>query len=64
MAVGWVIEFEVNGILKNHRADSLGTAFQQDSLSVKINYQETTEQSLCGMIDYIPVIKVTSIEEN
>ena len=61
---GWVLEFEDNGEMKNYRADSLATEFQQDSLNVSITYQETSLKSLCGMISFIPVIKIVTIENN
>lgn len=59
---GWVLQFEVNGDLKNHRADTLGNDFLQHELAVKIQFHDTTEESLCGLIDMIPVIEIVSIE--
>lgn len=59
---GWVIQFETDGSLMNHRADTLSTDFQQNDLQVKIEYKETLEQSVCGLIDMIPVIELLSIE--
>ena len=59
---GWVIQFEVNGNLENHRADSLSTDFQQNDLQVNIEYKETTEESVCGLAGMIPIIELLSIE--
>ena len=59
---GWVIQFDVNGTLQDHRADALSTNFQQDGLDIKIEYNETADQSVCGLIDMIPVIEIVSIE--
>ncbi len=59
---GWVVQFEVDGVLTDHRADSLDSNFQQNELDVIIEYQETTEESVCGLINMIPVIELVSIE--
>lgn len=59
---GWVVQFEVNGVLKDHRADSLPSNFQQNDLDVKIEYIETIEESVCGLIEMIPIIELVSIE--
>ncbi|MFK7772114.1 MAG: Kazal-type serine protease inhibitor [Saprospiraceae bacterium] len=59
---GWVVQFEVDGTLENHRADSLPTNFLQHDLEVTIEYQPTTEESICGLIDMIPVIELVNIE--
>ena len=60
---GWVLQFEVDGDLTNHRADSLSTDFQQNDLQVKIEYKTTFEQSVCGLAGMIPIIELLSIEE-
>lgn len=59
---GWVIQFDVDGTLENHRADSLATNFLQNDLEVTIEYHTTTEESICGLIDMIPVIELVNIE--
>ncbi|MFK8004808.1 MAG: Kazal-type serine protease inhibitor [Saprospiraceae bacterium] len=59
---GWVVQFEVDGNLENHRADTLPANFQQNDLEVTIEYHTTTEKSVCGMIDMIPVIELVNIE--
>jgi len=59
---GWVIQFEVDGNLENHRADSLSTNFLQNDLEVKIEYKTTIEESVCGLAGMIPIIEIISIE--
>ena len=60
---GWVVQFEVDGVLTDHRADSLPANFQQNELDVKIEYQPTTEESVCGLSpDMIPIIELVNIE--
>jgi hypothetical protein len=59
---GWVVQFEIDGMLQDHRADSLATSFQQNNLEVKIEYLETTEESVCGLIEMISIIELVSIE--
>jgi len=59
---GWVVQFEVDGNLTNHRADELASDFLQNDLDVKIKYIETTEESICGLVDMIPIIEIVSIE--
>jgi len=59
---GWVVQFDVNGITQNHRADSLPADFEQNELEVKIEYNETDEDSVCGLGGTIPIIELVSIE--
>lgn len=59
---GWVVQFEVDGNLENHRADALPTNFQQNDLEVSIEYKPTTDESTCGLGDMIPIIELISIE--
>ncbi len=59
---GWVLQFEVDGNIEIHRADSLSTDFQQNDLEVKIEYKNTTEESICGLGGMIPIIELISIE--
>ena len=61
---GWVLAFEVDGTMKNHRPDQLPDDKKVHELEVKLVYQNTLNQDICGFSpDMIPIIEVVSVEE-
>jgi len=60
---GWVIEFEVEGELENHRPDTLAEEHQLANLQIELTYKPTLQNSQCGLIETIPVIEVIEVLE-
>ena len=60
---GWLLEFEVDGVVKNHHANDLPTSFEQDQLEVKISYRPTLLEYSCGLLPTVyPEIDLVTIE--
>ena len=57
---GWLVKIDDT---HTYHPDVLNTAFQQDQLPVKINYELTTDTFICGIAGLqIPVIHVRDIK--
>ena len=60
---GWVIELLFSDVIVGYRPDKLAEEFKVDGLEVTVEYKQTLEQSPCGKLQTIPVIKIFSIQE-
>ncbi len=61
---GWVLQFEVDGTVKDHHVNDFPTAFLQNQLDVKITYKPTLETFSCGLLPLqLPIIELIDIQE-
>lgn len=60
---GWVIEFDVDGTLQNHRPDELAEEYEVADLEIQLTYKPTLDSSVCGLVDMIPVIEIVQVSE-